>query len=151
MSQQFIDHSDGITRTYKTLRQFAAYFAAYIVFGLSMGFLFGTLVQSLFVGVLFGVALGLFGLVRPDFHRRKTIIDRESVRTAQAATSEPDIWRSAIILPTRYAAEAALGSVKRADALLDHGDVRGSLAWIRTPKTITDLERRTPTAGDTVH
>ena len=65
--------------------------------------------------------------------------------------TELDIWRSANILLKRYGAEAVFIATKRADALLDQGDVQGSSAWVRIAKAITDLERRTPNVGEKVH
>lgn len=108
MNQQITGHCEHIGKTHETQRRLAAY----VVFGLNMGFLFGTLVHSLFVGVLLGVPIASLAVIRPDFHRPATIY-RESARTEGADTREPDIWRSAIILPTRYAADATCASVKR--------------------------------------
>jgi hypothetical protein len=65
--------------------------------------------------------------------------------------TELDIWRSANILLKRYGAEAVFIATKRADALLDQGDVQGASAWVRIAKAITDLERRTPNVGEKVH
>lgn len=146
MNQQITDYWEDIAPTHGTSRQFAAY----VVFGLSMGFLFGTLVDSLFVGVLLGVAVGSLSVIRPDFHRPATI-DRENACTKRAGTSELDIWRSEIILPTRYGEEAGFGSVKRADALLDDVDVQGSSACVQILNAVTDREQRTPGGSDTVH
>ena len=65
--------------------------------------------------------------------------------------TEPDIWRSANILLKRYGAEAVSIASKRADALLDQGDVQGCSAWVRIAKAITDLERKAAGKGDRVH
>lgn len=62
--------------------------------------------------MLLGVPIASLAVIRPDFHRPATIY-RESARTEGADTREPDIWRSAIILPTRYAADATCASVER--------------------------------------
>jgi triphosphoribosyl-dephospho-CoA synthetase len=62
-----------------------------------------------------------------------------------------DIWRSANILLKRYGGEAVFIASKRADALLDQGDVQGSLSWVRIAKAITDLERKAAGNGDRVH
>lgn len=144
MTQQITDHVEDIGKSHETWRRLSAY----IVFGLSMGFLFGTLVHSLLVGALFGLAIGSLAVIRPDSHRRATI-GRESACTERAATSELDAWGSAIILPARYGAEAAFSSVKRADGNQD--GVQGNPAWVRTPRAITGLERRTPSGSNTVH
>ena len=62
-----------------------------------------------------------------------------------------DIWRSANILLKRYGAEAVFIASRRADALLDQGDVQGCSAWVRIAKAITDLERKAAGKGDRVH
>ena len=64
--------------------------------------------------------------------------------------TELDIWRSANILLKRYKDEAVFIASKRADALLDQGDVHGCAEWIRIAKAITELERKTP-SGEAVH
>lgn len=58
--------------------------------------------------------------------------------------TDRDIWRAANILLKRYGGEAVFIASKRADALLDQGDVHGCSAWIR--KAITELERKQPGA-----
>lgn len=146
MSEQITAHCKGIAKTHATWRQLTAY----IVFGFSMGFLFGVLVHSVLVGLLFGVAVGSLSVIRPDFHR-SAAIHRESECTEKAGAGELDIRRSAIVLPARYGADAALGSAKRAVARLDQGDVQAVSAWVRIPEAIADLERRTPSGSDTVH
>ena len=65
--------------------------------------------------------------------------------------TELDVWRSANILVKRYGAEAVFIATKRADALLDQGDMQGCSAWVRIAKAITDLERPTPSGSDKVH
>ena len=65
--------------------------------------------------------------------------------------SDVDIWRSANILLKRYGGEALFIASKRADALLDLGDLRASSAWVRITKAIVDLERKAPGKGNLVH
>ena len=65
--------------------------------------------------------------------------------------TELDIWRSANILLKQYAAEAVFIATKRADALLDQGDVQGCSAWVRIAKAITELERKRPAPSERVH
>ena len=64
--------------------------------------------------------------------------------------TELDIWRSANILLKRYKGEAVFIAAKRADALLDQGDVPGRAEWIRIAKAIIDLERKAA-RGEAVH
>jgi hypothetical protein len=65
--------------------------------------------------------------------------------------SELDIWRSANILLKRYGGEAVFIASKRADALLDQGDVEGCSAWVRITKAIADLERKAAGKSEQVH
>lgn len=146
MSEQITDDWEGTTKAHEASRQLAAY----IVFGLSMGFLFGTLVNSVLGGVLFGVAIGSLPVIRPDFHRPATI-HRERACPEGARANELDTWRSGIVLPTRYRADAAFGSVKRAVARPDQAEAQGTSAWVGIPDAITDLERRSPGESDAVH
>jgi hypothetical protein len=65
--------------------------------------------------------------------------------------TELDIWRSANILLKRHSAEAVFIATKRADALLDQGDVQGCSAWLRIAKAIIELERKEPAPSERVH
>jgi hypothetical protein len=65
--------------------------------------------------------------------------------------NELDIWRSANVLLKRYGGEAIFIATKRADTLLDQGDVQGCSAWVRIAKAITDLERKGAGKADRVH
>jgi hypothetical protein len=56
--------------------------------------------------------------------------------------NELDTWRAASILLKRYGNEALFIAARRADALLDQGDVQGSSAWIRITNAIAELERK---------
>ena len=49
---------------------------------------------------------------------------------------------TAVILLKRCFAEAGFVATRRADTLLDQGDVQGSSAWVRSAKAMTDLERK---------
>ena len=65
--------------------------------------------------------------------------------------TELDIWRSANILLKRYGGEAVFIASKRADELLDQGDVQGCSAWVRIAKAIIELERKSAGKADRVH
>lgn len=62
-----------------------------------------------------------------------------------------DIWRCANLLLKRYGGEAVFIASKRADALLDQGDLAGRSAWIRIAKAIAELERKSPDRKEHVH
>jgi hypothetical protein len=61
-----------------------------------------------------------------------------------------DIWRAANILLKRYRGEALFIASRRADALLDQGDIAGCSAWIGITKAITELEQK-PGASDSLN
>ena len=42
-------------------------------------------------------------------------------------------------------------AAKRADALLDEGDVRGCSAWVQIAKAIDELKRKQPDHADKLH
>lgn len=65
--------------------------------------------------------------------------------------TELDVWRSANILLKRYGGEAVFIASKRADALLDQGDVQGCSVWVRIAKAIDELERKQPGHADKMH
>jgi len=65
--------------------------------------------------------------------------------------TELDIWRSANILLKRYGGEAVFIASRRADALLDQGDLQGCSAWVRIAKAISELERKAPGIRDRIH
>jgi hypothetical protein len=48
----------------------------------------------------------------------------------------------------RYGDEAVFIATKRADALLDQGDMQGCSAWVRIAKAIADLERKAAGRSD---
>lgn len=62
-----------------------------------------------------------------------------------------DIWRSADVLLKQYPEDAALIAARRADALLDQGDVDGFHVWKRIAAAIETLTRATPSARDSLH
>ena len=55
---------------------------------------------------------------------------------------EIDTWLAASILLKRYKGDAIFIATRRADALLDRGDVAGRSTWIRIAKAIAELERK---------
>jgi len=62
---------------------------------------------------------------------------------------EIDIWRSAAILLKRYGAdEGELIAARRADALLDQGDVDGFHVWLAIEKAVKNWRREKPSASE---
>ncbi len=62
-----------------------------------------------------------------------------------------DIWRSANVLVKRYGEDAVLEAAKRADELLEAGDMDGYTAWKRIVAAIEDLQRSQPRPTEGVH
>lgn len=65
--------------------------------------------------------------------------------------TELDIWRSANILLKRCSGEAVFIASKRADWLLDQGDVQGCSIWGRITNAVAELEGKAPGRGEAVH
>ncbi|MFQ5962055.1 MAG: hypothetical protein ACE5MG_11725 [Candidatus Methylomirabilales bacterium] len=61
--------------------------------------------------------------------------------------SQIDIYRSAKLLIDQHGQNAARHAAKRADALLDAGDMEGRRAWLSILEAIEEL-RRTRLRGD---
>lgn len=70
---------------------------------------------------------------------------------ACAAMTESDIWRSASMLHIHCGGEALCVAARRADVLLDKGDVSGCSTWIRIAEAIAELDRQCPETGEAVH
>ena len=67
-------------------------------------------------------------------------------------TSELDIYRTANVLVREYGAEQApLMAAKRADALLDRGDVEGQRVWKAVPQVVQELIRLDRKPGERVN
>ena len=62
-----------------------------------------------------------------------------------------DIYRSAKLLIDQYGDDASLHAAKRADELLDKGDLDGQGAWLRISAAITVMLRRERGEGEAVH
>jgi hypothetical protein len=65
-----------------------------------------------------------------------------------ATAVELDIWRSANFLIRRHGDEAKFFATKRAGALLEGGDQEGSIFWIGIARSIAEIERKKPDAGE---
>jgi hypothetical protein len=55
---------------------------------------------------------------------------------------ELDIWRAANLLIRRLGADAELEASRRADLMLDRGDVEGRLVWFRIWRAIAEPQAR---------
>ena len=62
-----------------------------------------------------------------------------------------DIWRSANVMVKRYGEDAALEAAKRADELLEAGDMDGCAVWKQIVAAVEDLQRQAPHANEGVH
>lgn len=63
-------------------------------------------------------------------------------------TEEIDIWRAADLLVKRHGDDAAMVAAQRADELLARGDIDGQRIWKRILAAVSELQRKTPTAGE---
>ena len=59
-------------------------------------------------------------------------------------TSDLDIYRSAKLLIDQHGEEAARHAAKRADALLEGGDMEGRRVWLSIREAIKELQRTRP-------
>jgi hypothetical protein len=67
-------------------------------------------------------------------------------------TAKLDIYRAANILVKEYgAAQAPLMAAKRADALLDLGDVEGQRVWKAVLRAVQELTRTERAPGESVN
>ena len=65
--------------------------------------------------------------------------------------SDLDIFRSAKLLIDQHGADAAIEAARRADALLDKGDLDGRAVWLRIQAAVGVLLKETPGDRETVH
>ena len=54
-------------------------------------------------------------------------------------TSDLDIYRSAQVLIREHGEDAALEAAKRADAMLEKGDLEGQAVWKRIVRAVEEL------------
>ena len=62
-----------------------------------------------------------------------------------------DILRAANILLKRYGVDAAIEAARRADELLEDGDMDGCAIWKRILSAVSELTRTTPAEGERVN
>ena len=56
------------------------------------------------------------------------------------AISETDIWRAASLLLREHGADAEVVAARRADEMLDRGDIEGQRVWLRISRAISELQ-----------
>ena len=62
-----------------------------------------------------------------------------------------DILRAANILVQRHGADAAIEAARRADEMLEVGDMEGCAIWKRILSAVAELTRTTPADGERVN
>lgn len=55
--------------------------------------------------------------------------------------SDHDVWRAAIVLIDRYGADACAEAAKRADDMVDTGNVGGRTEWMRILAAVLELQK----------
>ncbi len=63
-------------------------------------------------------------------------------------TSDLDIYRSANILVKRCGEDAALKAARRADVMLERGDMDGYAVWKQIVKAVEEMQRTEPAIGE---
>ncbi len=59
-----------------------------------------------------------------------------------------DIYRSANILVKRCGEDAALKAARRADVMLERGDMDGYAVWKQIVKAVEEMQRTEPAIGE---
>jgi hypothetical protein len=54
--------------------------------------------------------------------------------------SDPDIWRAANLLIQRHGADAEIEAAKRADQMIERGDLDGQAVWKCIRRAIIELQ-----------
>jgi len=65
--------------------------------------------------------------------------------------SDRDVWQAAVLLVKRYGDDAMLETSKRADQMLEDGDMAGAETWRRILNAIERLQAKVPADGEKVH
>ena len=64
---------------------------------------------------------------------------------------EAEVWRAALAMVRRYAADAMLEAAARADQLLEDGDWQAAATWHRILDAIERFQAKAPAEGEKVH
>ena len=62
-----------------------------------------------------------------------------------------DIDRSAAVLIREHGENAALDAARRADSMLDNGDIEGKRVWLRILAAVKELLRESPADGEAIN
>ncbi len=62
-----------------------------------------------------------------------------------------DIYRSANLLVKQHGEDAPIEAAKRADAMLEKGDLDGYAVWKRILRAVEELQGAAPKSGEAVH
>jgi hypothetical protein len=54
--------------------------------------------------------------------------------------SDRDIWRAANLLIRKHGADAEIVAARRADEMIERGDLDGQLVWLRITRAIVELQ-----------
>ncbi len=54
--------------------------------------------------------------------------------------SDREVWTAANLLIERHGADAEIEAARRADLMLDRGDIDGQLVWLRIKRAIETLQ-----------
>jgi len=65
--------------------------------------------------------------------------------------SDRDVWAAALLMVKRYGEDAMLEAARRADKLLDDGDMAGADTWHRILNAIERLQAQKPAEDEAVH
>ena len=55
-----------------------------------------------------------------------------------------DLWRAAKLLVDRHGEEASIEAAKRADDMLEQGDMEGKAVWLRILEAVKELQSVEP-------
>ena len=66
-------------------------------------------------------------------------------------TSDLDIYRSANVLIREHREDAVIEAAKRADAILDKGDLDGCVAWKRIVRAVVEIQRSERNSKEPLH
>ena len=64
---------------------------------------------------------------------------------------EREIWRAALAMVKRYAADAMIEAAARADQLLEDGEWQAAATWHRILDAIERLQAKSPAEGERLH
>lgn len=59
---------------------------------------------------------------------------------AAARIPELDIWRAANLLIRQHGGDATIEASRKADLMLDRGDIEGRRVWLRIKRAISELQ-----------